>query len=611
MVIAVDIETTMVNEESPTPLPICISTYDGSNSEVKTEVIDTIYGLLRTEHTLVFHNISFDLGVYLQSVPEDLLLICDKIKKGSLRDTYIIEKLKVIETTGLIHSQRYSLEALSLIYLGLDISEDKASGSPRYRYGEMQGKPLEEYPEEFVEYAKKDTIVTYDIYQHVKDRKSPNEALHTYSSLILKLMSMKGFNINTSQVARLKEQIEKLRVPLQEKLIEYGLATITKKGEFKKNTKELREYISTKYPSKAQKSSKGNFLTSKDALEMLSGDPMIDCLLNYKEIEKLITTYVPALESATKGVIYPSFDPLKDSGRMSSYVDKSLPSIGLHQLPRKVGVRECFEPSEGYKLTSVDYSMLELCSVAQETYNLFGASKMRDAINEGYDLHCLTGSKIYSMDIEPITYEAFKEMYTNNDEKAKYYRTLAKPINLGYPGGLGPKKMQEIAKKSYGVDMTYREAVKFREIFFSTYPELPKFFTKYLPHNKLLNGTYKYTVEGHTRAGCTFCQVSNGQLMQTRAAIGFKYALCRLYSVFGTRIKVPFHDEFIVEVKEGDYAKEMRQICSIMLKEMSRVMPDVRLNVEADLMKKYWTKSTDQFEHSISASIIKGVISYE
>lgn len=120
------------------------------------------------------------------------------------------------------------------------------------------------------------------------------------------------------------------------------------------------------------------------------------------------------------GVLHPTFDVLKTTGRTSAFGN-----ISSQNLPRDERLRSLFVPSPGHVFLDADYSAVEMATLAQATLAQFGGqSTMAEAINAGIDLHRLIASRMTGKPEDQIT----------KDERQK-----AKAVNFGFPGGMGIK----------------------------------------------------------------------------------------------------------------------------------------------------------------------------
>ena len=112
-------------------------------------------------------------------------------------------------------------------------------------------------------------------------------------------------------------------------------------------------------------------------------DPFLDKYTEYKHAEKLLGTYFNPEHVAEDGRAHTRFSDFLITGRTAS----SGPN--LQNLPREKGLREMYLAPEGHVLVSCDYGMEEMITLAATLVAWFGKSRMADAINAGYCLHCL------------------------------------------------------------------------------------------------------------------------------------------------------------------------------------------------------------------------------
>ncbi len=353
-------------------------------------------------------------------------------------------------------------------------------------------------------------------------------------------------------------------------------------------------------------------------------------------------------------IVHPQFDSFKETTRSSSYKSDIVPSRNIQQaagflggekgpdgewLVEPVEPRRAHVPREGHLFIDADYSALELCMVAQQTWELFGNEVRcvhREKINKGYDLHAYLGSKLATrksdefgsivrrmgVSHEDDIYQLFKSLPAegSNELKAlyKHWRTFAKPVGLGFPGMLGPATMVSFAAATYGVAMTEDDAALFREEWFSTYPEMV--YAKEWcseqgdPMNQVIGMTddafddddrrevegYTYiTPFGITRRGARFCALANGKFMQSPAAEGFGIAQFNLWRemldplmgspLYGCGIVAPVHDQVLVEAPYDlpMARKQAVRVREVLEASMSLVAPDVKIKAEPGLCMAY------------------------
>ncbi len=568
---------------------------------------------------------------------------------------------------------RYGLSDLVKLYFGIDVSDFKVTtdqngriydhnnvditGTPqagaawRLRYRELDGVPLAQWPVEALTYAISDASWARKIWEVQEGNRRPagygsmnSEALQVYADLGLRLYSAPGFRLDQARVGKVEaaidQQLERVRDLLRLNGIERADGTINKKivsARVEEAWKKLgRHPILT--------GSGKDVSSSAEALEHLQGiDPILDLYCERQDVIKIKTAFLPNIHGER---VWSNYDVLKETGRTSSYgasekaTRKPLyAAVNIQQMPRAAGVRECFLPPEGYVIMSGDYSALELCSVAQVTYTLLGHSIHREKNLQGYDLHSYLGSGM-AMSLSPQLVgestsvdAAYQHLRANlkaargiSDEdvsavaevaralakEAKHYRNFAKPVGLGYPGGLGPKTLVSFAKATYGVIMDEDQATVFRELWRQTYPEMPEFFrwverqTDYSNKDSEGNDTYCYETLGlkRFRAGASFCATANGMSMQSLSADGAKRSVCWLaratmgglpsdspYSLLGDCMPLAFiHDENLLAIPDDELATERSLLASkLMVEAMKISMPDVLIQAEPALMRR-WSK---------------------
>ncbi|MBR6714131.1 MAG: DNA polymerase I, partial [Bacteroidaceae bacterium] len=204
---------------------------------------------------------------------------------------------------------------------------------------------------------------------------------------------------------------------------------------------------------KAKKTKTGQYVTSEEVLETLRQDsPVVDNILKYRAMKKLLGTYVdalPKLINPKTGHIHSSFNQaVTATGRLSSS-DPNLQNIPVRGDDGKE-IRKAFIPEEGQLFFSADYSQIELRVMA----HLSGDEHMIDAFMQGNDVHAATAAKIFHKQLEEVT----------SDERRK-----AKTANFGIMYGISAFGLAQ----RMGVSRT--EAKELIEGYFSTYTGIRDF----------------------------------------------------------------------------------------------------------------------------------------
>lgn len=605
--VAIDFETFLINEcEGSAPTPVCLSYYDGKSEGVFVgSDIPSFLSSLDGDEEIIAHNVKFEFSVILKHYPELTDWVLEKLDKELVWCTLISEQIRSIALPNKI--QKFTLASLVESYLGEDISETKTDPDAwRTRYSELAHIPLKLWPQAAVDYSIMDSKYTYQIRQ----KQQVTHVDSVRASVCLGMMADRGFQKRPEHVKEVYESLRKKMGPMQEKLIAAGFAEINKKGEFKKKTKAIRDYLENNVPG-VSKTDKGNVSTDKQTLAKYKDDSVMSLWVDYMHLEKLTNTYIKTIQEA-ESVVRTDYNVVVDTCRTSARASKLYPALNVQNIPRGDGIRECFGARKGFKLVSIDYSALELVCAAQQLFKLYKKSAMLEVLNEGEypaDLHSALGCRLMSEDVgREVSYEEF--LANKKDPAYGKYRTMAKPLNLGYPGGIGPKTMARTAKESYGIDMTQTQAAYYRKVFFQTYPEFQSFLKHDIKQLCLSGQTksrlnpsrspfdipeeYYYKYKKLVRRGCSYSAACNGFLMQTPAAFGTKRMLWRLLQATIKREDIYplafIHDEVLFEIKDDNSLdNNVEDMAYLMIDSMKEILPDVRVVVESD-MGDYWSK---------------------
>ena len=176
-----------------------------------------------------------------------------------------------------------------------------------------------------------------------------------------------------------------------------------------------------KIVDKPKKTKTGQYVTSEEVLQQLrSKSPIIDEILNYRGLKKLLSTYVdslPKLINPRTGRIHASFNQaITSTGRLSSS-DPNLQNIPVRDDDGKE-IRRCFIPEPGCLFFSADYSQIELRIMA----HLSEDPNMTEAFREGNDIHAATAAKKWHEDISQVT-----------DAQRKKQRQLTSESSMALP----------------------------------------------------------------------------------------------------------------------------------------------------------------------------------
>ena len=291
-------------------------------------------------------------------------------------------------------------------------------------------------------------------------------------------------------------------------------------------------------------------------LQQLRGKaPIVDDILNYRGMKKLLGTYVealPKLINKRTGHIHTSFNQaITATGRLSSS-DPNLQNIPVRDDDGKE-IRKCFIPDEGCRWFSADYSQIELRIMA----HLSADENMTEAFREGFDIHRATAAKIWKESM---------------DQVSDSQRKKAKQANFGIIYGITAFGL------SQRMDIPTGEARKLIDDYFETFPKVHQYMEdakrmarekgyaetlygrrRYLPDINSHNGTVRGFAERNA---------INAPIQGTEADI-IKLAMIRIWKRFkdeGIRSKMTLqvHDELNFSV----YPNEAEKVERIVLEEM-------------------------------------------
>lgn len=168
-----------------------------------------------------------------------------------------------------------------------------------------------------------------------------------------------------------------------------------------------------KLDAKAKKSKTGQYSTSEDVLLALkSKHPVVGMILAYRELKKLISTYISALPSYINpetGKIHTTYNQtVTATGRLSS----SNPNLQNLPIRSERGqlIRQAVIPDDGCLFLSADYSQIELRLMAHFSQD----PHLVEAFRSGQDIHAATAAKIFNIPIEKVTKDQRRQAKTAN-----------------------------------------------------------------------------------------------------------------------------------------------------------------------------------------------------
>ncbi len=665
---AIDTETLLFGPGVLAPRVVCLSVAAADGAYViGNNEGSALEGTAREllEGRVIGHNIPYDLACLTSTFPSLGPYVWQALEEGRIHDTYIREKLILLHTTGDIDNEdgkmkSYSLAALAEARCGIALVGKDEEDAWRLRYAELDGVPASEYPQEAYSYAKWDAIATLQLFQEQSRYDCfTTEYLHVKAAFCYYLKAAWGLKVDKAEKERIQAEVQAQLSPEALPLLYSSGVMIPAQGprpyakakdhvpgcrkkgcgcppKMTKATPEkcakkdklvpLVEKVSQENGIELTLTKTGQTSTAGEVIEVLKGyDPVLAQYAVRAELKDLLTRYFPAMEwpyasGQTANIVHTKYDPLKKTGRCSARgntkrsKNPAYPAVAVQQADPRV--RGCYVPRDGHLFLSCDYDALELCSLAQTIYDLYGHSNLRDQINAGQDPHAFLGSVLafeghadFRRQATGLSddegYTLFKSKEKSDAEWYDYWRTYAKPVGLGFPGGLGAKTMVSFAA-GYGVMIDQNRAKSLREIWFSVYPLMRDYLRRWVPAQQMDPTDKRSHVYvsplGMRRVGCSYTECANGNALQTPAAEGMKEATflvsreCYDYSLdsvlLGCKPVVNMHDELLIEVPAEDvdlrHARAKR-VAELMVQGMETVIKDVRVSCEPALMER-WNK---------------------
>ena len=412
----------------------------------------------------------------------------------------------------------HDIDRLSMKYLGTDISNSVSKA-----------------------------VVVKDIADIVlaKFQESISEKLYREIELplagVLADMEEAGFCIDMKGLADYGEKLKEEADALAERI--YFLAG----EEFNINSpKQLGNILFEKLKLPSGKKTKTGYSTNAEILEKLSSKhPIVSDILDYRQLTKLIGTYVVGLlKLATEeGRIHTNF---KQTGTATGRLSSAEPNLQNIPVRTDAGreLRKFFLPRKGYKLISADYSQIELRLLAC----IANDDAMLSAFKSGIDIHTSTASAVFGVPVDMVT---------------PILRKRAKAVNFGIVYGIGEYSL------SQDLDITVKQAKEYIESYLASYPGVSAYLrdiVKYATENgsvDTLYGRTRYIPEIQSKNGVMRKfgeRVAMNSPIQGSAADIIKIAMLNVSkrlneSDIDAKLILQVHDELIIEAR-ADQAEE-------------------------------------------------------
>lgn len=483
-----DSETWPFKPGLPTPRQVCASWSDGERDEL-TLWPDTrarFVKLLERGDHLVGVNIAYDVVGTAAMDPTLLPLVFQAGNAGLFHCCSIREGLNDIAKGEMQEKpddefdwNRYPQALLMQRHFGEDISAEKHGDVWRYKYGQLDGVPLAQYPVEAADYPKRDARRPLRIFHSQAGfRNLHNEPAQVRAAIAIQFMRTWGFRTDGEYIAALEKEVDALWDAARKEFTRHRIY----RPDGTKDKVRLSELVTAAYRrdcpacgglghgqgdesncakcggagtlGEPPKTPSGQVCTDRDTLED-SGDPLLMKLAVSGKNDKRKTTNIPALKKGIHFPVTPNVNNLVATGRISCDWQQ-MPQKGmiregviarghLKYLARRSPQLRALIMEQGCDpddlpdtvLSSNDLGGAELRTMSQRAIYVVKYSKMAEFLNAGKDVHAHVGATFLG-----ITYDQFMARKVELDP----YRKVAKIFNFGKGGGAGGFAMAFNAK---------------------------------------------------------------------------------------------------------------------------------------------------------------------
>ena len=488
-------------------------------------------------------NIKFDFIVFFRH----------GIELNSMEDTML---MSYVLDAG---KNRHNMDTLSVIHLGhktITFKDLVGSGKKEINFSDVDVEKAKDY-------AAEDADITLRLYKKFKKNLKAEKMTNVYEIFekpmikILAFMEIEGIKIDSKFLKLLSSKFEKKIKAIQNEVFkiskkEFNIASPKQLGEIIYNDLKIANLKKTK---------KGSFATSASVLEDLAfkGHKFPKLVLDWRQLSKLKNTYSDSLPEhinpKTKRVHTSFLLAATTTGRLASS-DPNLQNIPIKSEDGK-DIRKAFIAESDYALISADYNQIEMRILA----DLADVKELKKAFKNNEDIHSLTASQIFNIDIKKV----------NEDQRRK-----AKAINFGIIYGIS---QYGLAKQ---INVSNQEADEFLNSYFAKFPEIKVYMDQTIKFCR--KSGYVSNIFGRRSHFININDKNyNVRNFQERAAINapiqgsaseiMRLAMIRLSKRLNdkkytkTRMLLQIHDELIFETPKQDAKK----IEKVIIEEMTSV----------------------------------------
>ena len=449
--------------------------------------------------------------------------------------------------------------------------------------GKKQISIAEVSPERISTYACEDADFTLRLSRALMPRLVNEKVDHLFSEIELPLipvlaqMERWGIALDTKFLSILSKKMTAELQALEQKI--YKLSG----QEFNINSPSQMAVVlfeKLEIPRDDIKKTKTGISTAATELEKLRGQhPIIDEIMQYRELQKLLSTYIdalPELISNADNRLHTSFNQTISPTTTLSSTEPNLQNIPI-RTEQGMAIRKAFIAEDGYNLLSLDYSQIELRIAA----SLAKDDAMLEIFKAGGDIHTATASRIMNIPEDKVTSQQ---------------RRAAKTINFSVLYGVSAFGL------SARSEMNRTEAKEFIDKYFEAFPGISKYIEDTIEETKKRRfvknplGRVRYFPEiissnFAVRSGAERAAVN--MPIQSLAADIMKMAMIKVHEQClddeNIRMLLQVHDELVFEVKNGlekEYAEKFKKIMEEVYNLEAKLKTDAKVGKNWGEMEK-------------------------
>lgn len=405
---------------------------------------------------------------------------------------------------------------------------------------------------QITDYACQDVDIPYRMHAMLTTQLDALGLTQLFATMEVPLVSVladieyNGIRVDVQRLASLREDFAARIAKLQTEIIEIAGESFNLDSP-----KQLQVILYEKLKLPVVKKTQTGASTDAEVLQQLAAyHPLPVKLLEYRQLTKLVSTYVDALPQLVcpkTGRVHTSFrQDVAATGRLSS-TDPNLQNIPVRTEEGR-NIRSAFRAGEdGWLLLAADYSQIELRVLA----HFCGDEALRDAFFNDRDIHTQVASEVYSVPLTEVT---------------SAQRRSAKAINFGIIYGQSPFGLAKSLQIPKG------EAAEFIQAYFARFPGVRKFIEETImtcraqgyvstlfDRRRRIKGVREYATLSESRKQVMIEpeRIAVNTVIQGSAADLIKIAMLRVHSRLAksglnARMLLQIHDELVFEVKQSD-----------------------------------------------------------